>query len=134
MLDFLAKASHPSCHALLQQYQANSPHIHEKGNPDHIRRMIAESLGSFSAFEHLLTPTVLRHLRKIQRELELAFVVPRIYPPLETLAVQTDAAILEPYRPANVSAAWKPISLEPYRLVLDTPTPVEWEDESTACG
>jgi hypothetical protein len=96
--------------------------------------MIAESLGSFSAFEHLLTPTVLRQLRQIQRELELAFVVPRIYPPLETLAVQADAAILETYRTANVSAAWKPISLETYRLVLDAPTPADWEDESMACG
>jgi len=132
LLDFLSRAAHPSCHALLQQYQANSPHFHEKGDPDHIRRMIAESLGSFSAFEHLLTPTVLRQLRQIQRELELAFVIPRIYPPLEALAVQADAAILERYRPASVSAAWKPISVEAYRLVRDAPTPAEWEDESTA--
>jgi len=75
---------------------------------------------------------VLRQLRQIKRELELALVIPRIYPPLETLAVQADAAILETYRLANVPAAWKRVSLETHRLVLDAPTPAEWEDESTA--
>jgi mannosyl-3-phosphoglycerate synthase len=133
LLDFFAQATHPSCRALLQQYQANSAHVHEKRGANHIRRMIAESLGSFGAFEHLLTPTVRRQLRQIQRELDLEFVAPRICPALDTLAVQADAAILEEYRLADASA-WKRVSAETYQLPHDEPTPAIWEEDGMACG
>jgi mannosyl-3-phosphoglycerate synthase len=112
LLDFFAQAMRPSCHALLQQYQSNSPHVHDKKDADHIRRMIAESLGSFRSFDHLLTPTVERRLRQIRRELDLTFVAPRIYPALETLAVKTDAAALERYRLETVPATRHARSLQ----------------------
>jgi mannosyl-3-phosphoglycerate synthase len=125
LLDLFAHATRSSCHALLQQYQANSPHVHEKKDASHIRRMIAESLGTFESFDDLLTPAVQRHLRQISRELDLAFVHPRIYPALATLAVQADAATLEAYRLGNLSARSRRAS---FRQVG------EWEDDGTACG
>ncbi|HLW03300.1 MAG TPA: mannosyl-3-phosphoglycerate synthase [Ktedonobacterales bacterium] len=99
LLDFLSKAAdHHTRGALLQQYQAKSPHFHEKKGDEHIKQMIAESLGSFFLFESFLSRTMRRHIWQLYQDLDLELTYPRVYPALKDLAVQADEAFMKPYQ------------------------------------
>lgn len=72
-------------HVILYQYQAHSPHFHEKGDDTHIKHMIADSLSSFAYFEPYLPASVKQQLQQAYTELELEFHLPRLYPTLSEL-------------------------------------------------
>jgi mannosyl-3-phosphoglycerate synthase len=92
----LAGRSEP---ALLQQYQAQSPHFHHKGDLEHIKRMIAQSIGAFLLYPDLLTPRVKRAIAGKCAELGITPILPQIYPPLLSLDLQqVGPAYLEPYK------------------------------------
>src|SRR6266700_7054901 len=61
LLDFLLKAAElkdlPGS-SIYQQYQSKSPHFHTKREDEHIRKMIAVSLGSFFVFRQYIPPGV----------------------------------------------------------------------------
>jgi mannosyl-3-phosphoglycerate synthase len=98
LLDFLANATHRhTISALLQQYQSKSPHFHEKKADTHIRKMIAESLGSFLHFEQFLVGKVRDQFQQIVQDFSLQVQYPRVYPALQDLPVLVDAAFLQRY-------------------------------------
>jgi mannosyl-3-phosphoglycerate synthase len=72
-------------HVLLYQYQAHSPHFHEKGDDKHIKQMIADSLGCFAYFEHELPVNVKKQVQQTYEDLELEFRLPRLYPTINEL-------------------------------------------------
>ena len=99
LLDLLSKAAdHQTRGALLQQYQAKSPHFHEKKGDAHIRKMIAESLGSFFLFEPFLSRHVLRQVWQVYQDLALEVLYPTVYPALKDLQVQADESFANRYR------------------------------------
>jgi mannosyl-3-phosphoglycerate synthase len=83
---------------ILQQYQAQSPHFHEKGADEHIKRMIADSLGSFYYFREQFSPRLRRQIQQTYREMELEFRLPTVYPSLQELVVEKDEAFASQYR------------------------------------
>ncbi len=100
-LDLLSNAlnaSEQSHHVILQQYQAQSPHFHEKGDDEHIKRMIADSLGSFYYFREQFSPRLKRQIQRTYREIELEFRLPTIYPSLRELAIEKDEVFTNQYR------------------------------------
>ena len=99
LLDLLSKAAaRPTRSALLQQYQSQSPHFHEKKGAEHIRKMIAESLGSFFLFERLLSRKVRRQLRQVSQGLDLELIYPTAYPALKDLPGPPDEPFVDRYR------------------------------------
>ena len=99
LLDFLSEATNRHTRsAILQQYQSKSPHFHEKKGDEHIRKMIAESLGSFFLFKKFLSRKVRRQLRQVYQDLELELIFPTVYPALRDLPVQTDEAFVDRYK------------------------------------
>jgi mannosyl-3-phosphoglycerate synthase len=85
LLDLLALADKQQDHLLFQQYQARSPHFHDKKDDHHIKRMIEDSLGSFYHFKDILPESVERELDRIYDEQHLDFRLPVIYPPLREI-------------------------------------------------
>jgi mannosyl-3-phosphoglycerate synthase len=99
LLDFLSRAaSRHTRSAILQQYQSKSQHFPEKKGDEHIKKMIAESLGSFFHFERFLSRKVRRQVRQVYQDLELELIVPTLYPALRDLSVQTDEAFVARYK------------------------------------
>ncbi len=95
LLDFLSKAADRRTRsAILQQYQSKSPHFHEKKGEEHIRKLIAESLGSFFLFEKLLSRRVRRQLKQVYRDLDLELV----YPALQNLPMPVDKRFINRYK------------------------------------
>jgi mannosyl-3-phosphoglycerate synthase len=91
LLDLFAQAlpsTTQQSHMLLQQYQAQSPHFHEKRDDIHIQRMIADSLGGFFHFKDLLPSSVERQLQQICDEMNLEITPPVIYPALSDLPLE----------------------------------------------
>jgi mannosyl-3-phosphoglycerate synthase len=83
---------------LLQQYQSQSPHFHTKKEDEHIRHMIAVSLGSFLVFQECLPPRVVDQLLRVRDELRLELERPRVYPPLRSLDLEGDEVFVYRYR------------------------------------
>jgi len=83
---------------MLQQYQSQSPHFHEKKGDEHIRKMIAESLGSFFLFEKLLSRKVRRQVWQVYQDLDLELRYPTVYPALKDLPVQADEPFVDRYK------------------------------------
>lgn len=99
LLDLLAKSAVSQApRVLIQQYEARSPHFHQKGDDEHIREMIAQSLGCFFLFEPMLTDKVRRQLWQLYEDLRLPVTCPRVYPALKDLSVQADAWFMERFR------------------------------------
>jgi mannosyl-3-phosphoglycerate synthase len=102
-LDLLSNAVtlHNEVHprrVILQQYQAQSPHFHEKGDEEHIKRMIADSLGSFYYFKERFSPDFRRKIQLIYRDLELEIRLPSVYPSLRELLIEKDEVFANQYR------------------------------------
>src|SRR5207248_5487439 len=99
LLDLFYKAigGHQS-NVLLQQYQSQSPHFHTKKEDEHIRQMIAVSLGSFLVFQGYLSPRIESHVHRICDELHLDIACPLVYPPLQSLDLEGDEAFVRQYR------------------------------------
>ena len=83
---------------MLQQYQSKSPHFHEKKGDEHIRRMIAESLGSFFLFEPFLSRKVRRQMWQIYQDFDLELMYPQVYPALKDLSVQAAEPFVDRYK------------------------------------
>lgn len=101
LLDFLFKAAKSvgeAGSAILQQYQARSPHFHDKKGDEHIKKMIAESLGSFFLFEGLLPSKLKRQLRETYADLRLKHISPVVYPSLQDLPIEWDESFVSRYR------------------------------------
>ncbi len=101
MLDFLFKAAERRDYlgsAILQQYQSKSPHFHDKKGDEHIKKMIAESLGSFFHFEGCLPYKVKRQLQQVYDDLGLELMYPAVYPSLQDLHVGRDEDFVSQYR------------------------------------
>jgi mannosyl-3-phosphoglycerate synthase len=98
LLDLLSKVADRQTRGTLQQYQARSPHFHEKKGDAHIREMIAESLGGFFLFEPFLSRHVLRQVWQVYQDLALEIRYPTVYPALKDLQVQADEVSMERYR------------------------------------
>ncbi|GCE14753.1 mannosyl-3-phosphoglycerate synthase [Tengunoibacter tsumagoiensis] len=94
----LSAHNYQSGRVVFQQYQAQSPHFHEKGDEEHIRRMIAESLGCFALFPQLLTPTLEQQLETLYTEMELTPREPIVYPALQTLCINAHELSAQHYR------------------------------------
>jgi mannosyl-3-phosphoglycerate synthase len=90
LLDFLSTAAsgRQPCKSIVQQYQSKSPHFHTKRDDEHIRRMIAQSLGSFFAFHDYIPRYTQERLRRICDEMQLEICSPLIYPSLESLDIE----------------------------------------------
>jgi mannosyl-3-phosphoglycerate synthase len=99
LMELLAKGAEalPS-RVLIQQYEARAAHLHEKGDEEHIKQMIAESLGSLYHFERLVPESVRRQVAQIVQDKGLVETLPRVYPALATLDVQADESFVERYR------------------------------------
>ena len=74
--------------AMLQQYQAKSAHFHTKKGDEHIRKLIAESLGCFFVFRDSLPAITVNQLQEICDEMSLDLSYPLIYPALEDLHME----------------------------------------------
>ncbi len=74
--------------AMLQQYQAKSAHFHTKKGDEHIRKLIAESLGCFFVFRDSLPAITVNQLQGICDEMSLDLSYPLIYPALEDLHME----------------------------------------------
>ena len=99
LLDLLAKAAeHRNRSVLLQQYQTQSLHFHEKKGEEHIRKMLAESLGSFFHFEPLLSRKLRQQLQQVCQDLALELVYPTVYPALQGLPALADATLMHGYQ------------------------------------
>lgn len=98
LLGLLAQALEKHVPVLFQQYLAKSPHFHEKGGDGHIRKMIAESLGGFVAFSHIVPSEVMQQVELVCDRLGISLVRPQIYPALSTLGLQEDPSFLYRYR------------------------------------
>ena len=101
MLDFLFKAAERRDNAgsaILQQYQSKSPHFHDKKGNEHIKKMIAESLGSFFHFEGCLPYKVKRQLQQVYADLGLELMYPVVYPSLQELHLGRDEDFVSQYR------------------------------------
>jgi mannosyl-3-phosphoglycerate synthase len=99
LLDLLSRAAeNRSRSVLIQQYQAQSPHFHEKKGDEHIRKMIAESLGSFFHFKPLLSRKLLAQMRQVCKELDLQVVYPTVYPALQDLPALVDTTLMHRYQ------------------------------------
>ncbi len=82
-LELLAKAAelHRGCgKVIVQQYHAQSPHFHTKRGGQHIRNMIAQSLGSFMVFRDSLPERVIDHVLQVCNELSIGPLYPLVYP------------------------------------------------------
>lgn len=101
LLDFLLKAAElkdlPGS-AIYQQYQSKSPHFHTKREDEHIRKMIAVSLGSFFMFHHYLPQSVEEQIYRLIDELRLDVTYPLIYPSLDNLNLKSDEEFVSAYR------------------------------------
>jgi mannosyl-3-phosphoglycerate synthase len=120
LLDLLSKAlpteTQPYAdHVILQQYQAQSPHFHDKRDDDHIKRMIADSLGSFFYFQDRLTPLIKQQLQHVYHELDLEMLQPIVYPALQDLSLETSNLRVSNY-----------LLLEEYALPI--------EEQEAMCG
>ncbi len=82
---------------IFQQYLSKSPHFHEKKDEEHIKKMIAESLGCFFHFEAALPNTVRVQLQQIYDELQLERVEPTIYPRLRDLPLEQFGTLMDQY-------------------------------------
>ena len=120
-LDFLnlsALSARPR-RAILQQYQSKSPHFHTKGDDEHIRRMIAQSLGSFFVFQDAIPRSAREQLQRICDEMQLEICYPVIYPSIGSLNIEDDEAI---------EAAYLPLSDETDEDMQDTEDTEDMED------
>jgi mannosyl-3-phosphoglycerate synthase len=120
LLDLLSKAlptgiQTPADKVVLQQYQAQSPHFHEKRDDEHIKRMIADSLGGFYYFQDMLTLAIRRQLQRVYHEMDLEIRRPDVYPALQDLSLEASDLYVNNYR-----------LLEPYPLIN--------EEEEAMCG
>ena len=101
LLDLLFNATQRKDQAgsfVLQEYLSKSPHFHEKKGDEHIRKLIAESLGSFFLFERALPGRVKRQLQKINDDLSLELMYPVVYPPLQDLPIASKRAFVDQYQ------------------------------------
>src|SRR6266487_501577 len=83
---------------VIEEYLSQSPHFHEKKGDEHIKKMIAESLGSFFLFERILPGGVKRQLRMVYNDLGLELVYPVVYPPLQDLSIASNSAFADQYK------------------------------------
>jgi hypothetical protein len=83
---------------VLQEYQARSPHFHEKKGDEHIKRMIAQSLGGFFLFERYLPRSVKRELKQVYHDLDLELMYPAVYPPLQDLPLARESDFVDQYK------------------------------------
>lgn len=100
LLDLLFKAIERKGQAksvTLQQYLSKSPHFHDKKDDEHIKKMIAESLGSFFLFEPFLPGSVVQQLLDVCHDLSLELAYPRVYPPIQDLPLARDGVFMDQY-------------------------------------
>jgi len=103
LLDLLAKAL-PSAtrpqpaRVVLQQYQAQSLHFHEQRDDEHMKRLLAESLGSFYCFRELLPLGIEQQLHQTQHELDVEYSLPVVYPALQELSLERNELSVNCYR------------------------------------
>jgi mannosyl-3-phosphoglycerate synthase len=84
--------------ARLQQYTSGSPHFHQKKDDEHIRGMIAASLGSFLHFRRRLPAGLLERLGEVAAACGIAPVRPVVYPPLGRLPLAGHEGLAEQFR------------------------------------
>jgi mannosyl-3-phosphoglycerate synthase len=97
LLDLLWCAScwrDPPREIVFQQYLSQSPHFHEKKGNEHIKKMIEESLGSFTHFAEILPEKVHWQLQKVYADLQLALLRPAVYPRLRELPLTSCTACM----------------------------------------
>jgi mannosyl-3-phosphoglycerate synthase len=77
-----------SQNTVLQQYQSKSPHFHTKRNDEHVRKMIAQSLGCFFIFQDYLPSKTVQQLNQVCDKLRLDISYPLVYPAIEDLPLE----------------------------------------------
>jgi mannosyl-3-phosphoglycerate synthase len=83
---------------LLQQYTSGSPHFHQKKDDEHIHGMIAESLGSFLAFQRYLPTGMLQHIAELAADMGTRITCPATYPALGRLPLAGYSALPAQFR------------------------------------
>jgi mannosyl-3-phosphoglycerate synthase len=96
MLDLLshahaARIQGAQSNVQIHQYQAQSPHFHEKGDESHIKKMISDSLGCFEYFRDKLSTSLQQRIECVYRELDLEYNVPVVYPTVDELLSEETA-------------------------------------------
>ncbi len=117
---------------VLQQYLSQSPHFHEKKGDEHIKKMIAESLGCFFHFEAVLPKKVKRQLQQVYDELHLERVSPVVYPPLQSLPLAPFASSIYEYALFPENNLLQSVTAE--RIYLDLLAPGATYQEPMAAG
>lgn len=131
LLDNAMRRRETGKETVFRQYLSKSPHFHEKKEDDHIKRMIAESLGTFLHFETHLPDEVRYQLDRLYKDLELAEVKSTIYPapgslPLQKYHLPMEQFALFPNQP-EVPASLEPVLVEtlPIEALFDETRPLE---------
>jgi hypothetical protein len=88
----------PARKAQVHQYLAKSAHFHTKGDDEHIKRLIAESLGGLLTFREFLPQRVTEQLQHVCEDIGLEPIGPRIYPALQEVVSKGDETFLQPYK------------------------------------
>ena len=83
---------------VIEEYLSQSPHFHEKKGDEHIKRMIAQSLGGFFLFERYLPRSVKRELKQVYHDLDLELMYPAVYPPLQDLPLAQERDFVDQYK------------------------------------
>src|SRR5262249_48205668 len=70
---------------ILQQFHSVNPHVHTRRNDDHIRNLVAQSMGGILAFRDSLPSAALRAVESVTERYALDTIEPTIYPPIKSL-------------------------------------------------
>ena len=89
---------------LLQQFHSVNPHVHTKRNDEHIRNLVAQSVGGILAFRDSLPSSALLAVDSVAKRYGLDTIEPTVYPPIQSLAPGTCSFSVSAYRLSTASA------------------------------
>jgi mannosyl-3-phosphoglycerate synthase len=83
---------------ILQQFHSVNPHVHTKRNNEHIRNLVAQSLGGILAFHDRLPSSALLAVESVTKRYGLDAIEPTVYPSIKSLAPGTHSFSVRAYQ------------------------------------